>query len=395
MLGTSQTLNRGRYQVVSSFGQDASGGLYEAFDTVNNIPVVLRENVGKFGKIATPTQVEEFNAAFAREAMMLAGIKHESLVSVQDHFSEIDRQYLVLESVPGDNLAKFLEAGTSRPPVPDVLSWADQLLGVLEYLHSLSPPIIHSNIKPSNIKLTPDQKIKLLPVYAARRASSNGQVQNQTTEDPAFCYKPLEQLWPDLGQVSQRVILNHYDEPAADVLLRPLDARSDLYSAAASLYHVLTGTAPCDALERTIAVLDGRPDPLTKAADLDPQIPVEISDALTKAMALRRENRFDSAVIMRQVLRTAVVRAEERISNAGNKPAASEGTDNLLGVERTKAEEREREIQAEQERLDEEQRKIAARRLELEAERQRQAAELERLRLEAETEQQRREVELQ
>jgi hypothetical protein len=351
--------------------------------------------VGRFGKIATPSQVEEFNAAFAREAMILAAIKHESLVSVRDHFSEVDRPYLVLESVPGENLEKLLEPGADRPALSEILLWADQLLGVLEYLHSLSPPVFHSNIKPGNLKLSADRKIKLLPVQAARRSQPNGQVTNQTTEDPAFCYKPLEQLWPDLGQVSQRVILNHYDEPAADVLLRPLDARSDLYSVASSFYHVLTGVAPCDALERTIAVLDNRPDPLTKAADLDPKIPVEISDALTIAMALRRENRFDSAVIMRQVLRTAVVRAQERITSASAKPALSESPDDHLDVERTKAEEREREIRAEQERLDQEQRKIEARRLELEGERQRQAAELERLRVEAEAEQKRREAELQ
>jgi serine/threonine protein kinase len=387
MLGTSQTLNKGRYQIISSFGQNASGGLYQAVDTVNDTPVVLRESVAKFGRVATPSQIEAFNAAFEGEAKVLADIKHESLVSVHDYFSEIDRQYLVLEYVTGDDLTKFLEPGMDRPPISNVLSWADQLLSGLEYLHSISPPIIHSNIKPENLKLTSDRKIKLLTTHVSIDACSNCEA------NPAFCYEPLEQRWPDLGQMSQREILNGYDELAAGVLLRPLDARSDLYSAAASLYHVLTGTEPCDAFDRTTAILDGEPDPLKKPADINANIPVEVSDAFMRALALRREDRFDSAVIMRQVLRTAVVRAQERSAGVGKKPAVSTSSSNQLDVERTKAEEREREIKAEQERLDEEQKRIEARRLELETERERQAAELERLRLEAENEQKRLEQE--
>jgi len=394
MLGTSQTLKQGRYQILSSFSQHASGALYEALDTVDNRPVMLRESVGKFGKVATPGQIEAFNAAFAGEAKVLADIKHDAVVTVHDHFSEIGRQYLVLEPVAGRSLAKYLEEGAEPPAVNDVLSWAEQLLSGLEYIHRFSPPIIHCDIRPENLTLTSDLKLKLLTTRVSSETRPNAGAKDPT-EDPAFCYKPLELLWPDLGQVTQRLILNSYDETAADVLLSPVDARSDLYSAAAALYHVLTGVAPWDALERASAVLDSKPDPLKRLADLVPNVPTEVSDAFMKAMSLRREDRFDSAVIMRQVLRTAVVRAQERATVAANKPAMSIPSGNPLDIERTKFEDREREIKAEQERLDEEQKRIAARRLELEAEHQRQTAELERLKLEAAKEQQRIQAERQ
>src|SRR6187402_1800133 len=114
MLGTSQTLNKGRYQVTNSFSHDSSGAMYEAVDTINNDPVILRESVGRFGKVATPSQIDASNAAFAGEAKVLAEIEHESLVSVRDYFSEIDRQYLVLEPLTGQNLTKYLEPGGER-----------------------------------------------------------------------------------------------------------------------------------------------------------------------------------------------------------------------------------------------------------------------------------------
>jgi len=115
-------------------------------------------------------------------------------------------------------------------------------------------------------------------------------------------YRPLEQLWGGLDGASQKVILNSYDERSRRILQQPLDARSDIYSVGATLYHVLTRTLPKDALERSIEILDGNSDPLTAPADLDSSIPEEISEVIMKSMELRREHRYDSAAIMRQVL---------------------------------------------------------------------------------------------
>jgi serine/threonine protein kinase len=421
MLGTNQVLHQGRYRIINSFDQDEWGGMYEAYDTVSDTNVVLRESVGIVGKVATANQIEAINAAFAGEAKVLTEIKHESLVTVHDYFSEIDRQYLVLESVTGINLTKYLDPAEPKPALSDMLSWADQVLNALYYLHRLSPPVIHRDVRPENIKLTASLKVKLLTAKISISSGSDAaaQIPNHGNEGTAVNYKPLEQLWADLDPTSQRVILNSYDEKAAGILLRPLDSRSDIYSAGASFYHVLTGTLPYDALERSIAILDGKPDPLVKPSDLNDNIPPEVSDSLLRAMALRRENRFDSAVIMSQVLRTAVIRAKEREAGlaelskddidaatkppvpAAAKPVETEGptpaeiatVEAQLAHEQSLAEERQREIEAEQARLDEEREKLEQRRLELEAEKERQAAERERLKLEAEQARQRAEQE--
>ena len=427
MLATNQILHKGRYRIINSFDENETGAMYEAYDTVSNTNVVLRESVGNFGKVANPTQMEAINAEFAGGAQVLTKIKHESLVSVQDYFSEIDRQYLVLEAVTGSDLSKFIDSDGDRPSLSDVLTWADQLLSALSYLETLSPPLVHSDIKPENIKLTSGSKVKLLTA-AISTHSGTANSASQTGEpsaDAAFNYRPLEQLWAELNPATQRVILNSYDEKSAGLLMQPLDARSDIYSLAASLYHVLTGSQPVDALDRSIAILDGKPDPLKPLSELDGTIPQEISEVFMSAMAIRREERFESAELMLQILQRSEAGRPE--GNAAKGPEMSgevsvEAKDAAIQSEiasaeaellekQTKAEERQRELMAEQARLAEEQRNIEKRRneletekeqlrvanklAELEAEQARRRAEEERLELEAEDERQRAEAKIQ
>ncbi len=375
MLATNQVLNKGRYRIINSFIQDETGGTYEAFDTISNTKVLVRESVGRLGKVTTSNQLDELNAAFAGGAKALKEARHESLVSVHDYFSEIDRQYLVLEAMTGSDLTKYLSPEEARPELAEVLSWMDQLLNALNYLHKLSPPVIHADIRPQNIKLTTSRKVKLLtdrvtiPIADNRSKASTGWI-----DDTAVNYRPLEAIWAGLNETSQRVILNSYDERSAGILLRAPDARSDIYSIAATFYHVLTGRVPADALDRSIAILDGEPDTLQRPADLDSSIPSEISDALMRAMALRRENRFDSAIILLQVLRTAMARTKERTSG------------DVLDLGGTEADERQREIESEQAKLEEERIRIERRQLELESEKEGHAAERNRLKIEAEKE---------
>ncbi len=403
MLSNDQFLNKGRYRIVSTFGQDGTGGMYEAYDTVSNTTVVLKETVGSPGKVTTSSQMEAINAAFLGGAKTLTEIKHKSLVSVQDYFADIDRQYLVLEPVTGFDLTKFLRPGEQRPELPDVLSWADQLLDALHYLHTRRTPIIHGDIRPENVKLTSDATVKLL-TSCPHIDDSSSQITLapiRLTDDSGVNYRPLEQIWDGLDALSQRVILNHYDEDSERWLLQPLSAATDLYSLGATLYCVLTGMTPPDALDRSIAALEGKPDPLASPAELNPAVPAEISDVIVKSMSLRREDRFYSAVILRQILHTAAARVKEReakeipvlnldlnIIQAPTTDDPSAGIQNLLD-----AEARRLEIEAEQVRLENERQALEKRRLELDAEMEQQRGE--QVRMERETEEPRQQLEQQ
>ncbi len=373
--------------------------MYEAYDTISNTNVVLKETVGNMGKVTTSSQMEAINSEFLGRAKTLTEIKHGSLVSVQDYFADIDRQYLVLEPVTGVDLSKFLLPDEQRPALADVLSWADHLLDALQFLHTRQTPIIHGDIRPENVKLTSDSNVKLLTAHAYTDGASDiiTHAPTQSSDSSGVHYRPLEQLWDGLDALSQRVILNHYDDASERWLLQPLSPATDLYSLGATLYGVLTGSIPADALDRSIAALEGKPDPLPNPSELDSAIPPEISDVIMKAMSLRREDRFYSAVILRQILRTAAFRVKERQANDLEIPAPGHlepPTETYLDAtlsavspteqSGTSTDERRREIETEQQRLEIEREQLEKRRLELDAEMELQKAEQARIEFEVE-----------
>jgi serine/threonine protein kinase len=311
MLTTDQVLGKGRYRIISNFLHDETGGLYEAYDTVSNSNVVLRETVGSAGGIMTPAQLDEINNTFVGEAAALKEIRHDALLNVQDYFSEIDRHYLVMEPVDGFDLTKFFQPEEKQPALTDVMKWADQILAVLDHLHTLPEPFIHRDIRPANIRLTSNFKVKVL---TSGLTSSDVIMASagDPTDSAILNYRPLEQLWGGLDPASQKVILNSYDDRSRRILQQPLDARSDLYAVGATLYHLVTRTLPKDALDRSIELLDGNSDPLVPPAEIDPSIPEAVSEVIMKAMELKREHRYDSASIMKQVLDTAWQRSQSQ-----------------------------------------------------------------------------------
>ncbi|HMF56411.1 MAG TPA: SUMF1/EgtB/PvdO family nonheme iron enzyme [Pyrinomonadaceae bacterium] len=269
------TILQNRYRVIRQLGRGGMGTVYEAIDQRLSSVVALKE---------TLVEMDELRRAFEREAALLANLRHRSLPKVIDHFTEEDGQYLVMEFIPGNDLAQLLEL-RGRPFDPaEVLRWADELLGALKYLHTRTPPIIHRDIKPANLKLTAEGEIILLDFGLAKGAA--GQMTSQGASKSivgyTMVYAPLEQI---MGAGT--------------------DARSDLYSLAATVYHLITNALPLDAPTRFAIVEDEQPDSLKKAHELNPAVPEAVSEILYQAMAIRRKDRPASAEEMRRSLREA------------------------------------------------------------------------------------------
>ena len=312
MPANTELLQEGRYRISSN--PATNGAINEAIDTVSETNVWIKEVVIRTGKVTTLSQQESIRRAYADLAKRLCSIKHNRLMRTLDYFSDLGRQYLVLEAIEGDDFATLLVKNQTPFALADVLRWADQMLDGLNYLHNLSPPIIHKNIRPSNIRLAIDGNIKL----TGFGLSENGEEPLTTSvidesEEPAVLnYSPLELIWENLDAASQKVILSSYDDRSERLLKQPPDARSDIYSVSATLYHLLTAKLPVDPLERSIEILDGKPDPLKSPDALNSGIPPEVAEVLMRGLQIRREHRYDSASIMRQVLKTAMVRVRER-----------------------------------------------------------------------------------
>lgn len=308
MLTVNQVLQQGRYLIIDEFAQNGINGGYKAYDTVLETNVVLKETRVDFEQVTTFAQMETLKSAFANEAKILTELKHESLAQVHNYFAEVNRQYLVAELIDGEFLSELMEKNKRPFSVEKAAPIADRLLDALNYLHTRVPPIVHRGIKPQDIKLTADGKVKLLifGITAGSDAKTKIDFTNPTFDTANLHYLPLEQIWEGLDAASRKVIANSYDERSQQILEKPADARSDIYSLAATLYHLFTARRPVDALERSIEILEGKTDPLPAPSEINPEVPTEISAVLMKALEIRRENRFSSAAVMRQVLQTAL-----------------------------------------------------------------------------------------
>jgi serine/threonine protein kinase len=278
------TLIQNRYLIVHLIGKGGMGEVYLAVDQRLGSAIALKRTF--FSDDATLGQ------AFEREARTLARLRHPVLPKVSDHFTEEGTQYLVMEHISGDDISKRLETSQKPFPVSWVLFWADQLLDALNYLHSHEPPIVHRDIKPQNLKLTDENHIVLLDFGLSKNSVGETRV---TTAGSIVGYTP------------------HY-APMEQIRGTGTDARSDIYSLAATLYQILTNTVPPDALTRADSLINGMPDPVTPINELNPEVSRAVSSVIIKGMAISQEQRYKTAREMQKALRDAYAQLQTDMS---------------------------------------------------------------------------------
>jgi serine/threonine protein kinase len=273
MIETGRLL-QDRYRIDRQIGQGGMGAVYVATDERFGSTVAIKE---------TLCMDDNYRKAIEREARLLNSLKHNALPKVTDHFLESNGQFLVMEYIPGEDLCCILEERGEPFEIDQVLEWSDQLLEALEFLHNQENPVIHRDIKPQNLKVTPKGQIILLD-FGLAKGNVTG-AGNQTNSKSIFGYS---RNYASLEQIQGT----------------GTDPRSDLYSLAATIYHLLTNVAPEDALTRAMSVLTQKPDPLVPANQIRPEIPAGVAAIIHKALDLDAAQRPSTAAEMRQMLRS-------------------------------------------------------------------------------------------
>ncbi len=262
-LSIAQVL-RQRYQIQSLLGHGGFGTVYKAIDLNLNRFCAIKENLDS----SVPAQQQ-----FQLEAQVLSHVRHPNLPQIYDYFVELSgQQYLVMEFIEGNNLESLVQQHGCLPE-GQVLHWMDQILGALEHLHAQQPPIIHRDIKPQNIIITP-QGSAVLVDFGIAKFMQRGQVTMTGARAITPGYSPPEQY----GGAST-------------------DARSDLFALGATIYFVLTGIEPPESVQLVAA-----PRMLRAPRHCNPQISPNTERVILQAMSLQPFSRPATAAEMRHAL---------------------------------------------------------------------------------------------
>ena len=253
----------GKYQLRRQLGRGAMGVVYEAFDTVIERAVALKLlRTDAF----PPEQLADLGVRFKREAHSAGKLSHPNIVTIFDYGVHEGAPYIVMDLMSGQELSRRVESG-ARLPLAETAKIVTELLAALAYAHERG--VVHRDIKPSNLFLLSDGTLKVVDFGVARIESS------ELTETGAVLGTPA------------------YMSPEQFLGL-PVDGRSDLFSVGVILYHLLTGDRPFSGSPTTIMQKVLRQDPIEPTA-LNPTLAADWDTVITRALAKKPEQRFQSA----------------------------------------------------------------------------------------------------
>ncbi len=263
----NDSLLKNRYRILKKIAQSGMGTIYLAHDDVLNVNIAIKENL---------YTTAGHSAQFRREATILAKLRHPNLPRVIDHFVvEGVGEYLVMDFIEGQDLDERLESLGGPMSEEDAVRVGAVVCEALDYLHSRVPPVIHRDIKPANIKITPDGHVVLVD-FGLAKFFEQGEMTATGAQGITAGYSPVEQY----GQGT--------------------DKRTDIYALGATLYTLLTAKRPPEALERALGS-----DGLTSIDEINEDVTPAVVAAIEKAMAVKADNRFQTAQAFQDALLTA------------------------------------------------------------------------------------------
>jgi len=202
-----------RYRIKAVLGKGAYGTVYLSEDlTIQQVEWAIKE----IDEISlSREEASEAIERFGHETETLRRLNHPGIPKVVEFFSHGRCHYLVMEFIEGRNFEEYCR-GLERYLAPEeILPWMIKLCDILEYLHAQSPSIIFRDIKPANIIITSGGRIKLIDFGISRFHDPEKTSDTQQLGTPGFCA-------PEQYGISQS------------------DARSDIYSVGAAMYHILS-----------------------------------------------------------------------------------------------------------------------------------------------------------
>jgi serine/threonine-protein kinase len=251
----------GRYKVVRKLGTGGMANVYLAEDQELGRRVAIKMLDDRHA------QDEQFVERFRREAKNAAGLSHPNVVSIYDRGQAEGTYYIAMEYLEGRTLKELLVA-RGPTPIPVAIDYARQILAALGFAHRNG--VVHRDIKPHNVAVAPDGRVKVMDFGIARAGTS------QMTETGSII-GTAQYLSPEQAKGA------------------PVGPTSDIYSVGIVLYEMLTGAVPFTGdtpLEIAMKHLSAIPEP---PSEQRPEVPHELDSIVLRALAKRPEDRYQSA----------------------------------------------------------------------------------------------------
>ena len=270
----------GRYRIEEKLGAGQSGVVFRAFDTAIERAVAIKclraaaGNIGQDGVAPASVHLEE--------AKVVGQLNHPHIAAIFDLGEINGLPYIVMEYVQGETLkARIAESQSDEASVPQILSSIVMMARALHYVHQRG--ILHGDVKPANLIITPQGTPKIMDFGVARRS--------QTNRGHYWSLAAENEVWGTPGYVAPERL----DDS------NQIDARADVFSLGVVAYEWLAGRKPFhgDTVEEIVkATLDGHAPSLDELGDFDR----ELSAAIARSLARNPAQRFDSADAMADAL---------------------------------------------------------------------------------------------
>lgn len=295
------------YEIKEQIGSGGGGTIYKAYHKRLQKDVVLKK-------------IHQSDTRNEDEKEILKNLKHSCLPQVYDFLDVEDGVYTIIDYIPGQSFEKLLKE-KKKFSQKKVVKYALQLCEVVDYLHKQKPPIIHGDIKPANIMLTPEDNICLIDfnisgVLDGKSMETMGYTPGYASPEQTASFQMIQTSYEAQSKTDlekTELVANDektellYDDEKTELLqdgdpgqpfhadsrmlqeqyTYQVDVRSDVYSIGATLYHLLTGVKP-----------SGDPDKIMKPSELDPSIGESISVILMKALSKDPKQRFQTTESM-------------------------------------------------------------------------------------------------
>ncbi|MBV9710675.1 MAG: serine/threonine protein kinase, partial [Ktedonobacteraceae bacterium] len=226
------TILHGHYRIERVLGSGGFGHVYLGMDLANNQQYALKEYL-----VSGASAQEQLK----HEATVLSHLHHPNLPAFQDAFIERGRYYVVLNYIEGNDLTDIIRVARQRNdivPIKQIMSWLLAICDAVMFLHVQHPPVIHRDIKPDNIRITPNGTAILVDLGNAKSSADGARTLFFIRHQGTPGYAPPEQYPGGSGT----------------------DTRSDVYALGGTLYFALTAHEPPSVSTRNQAAQQGRPD---------------------------------------------------------------------------------------------------------------------------------------